>query len=166
MRVMMATVVLVLLTAAGAAGQALDQYVAEMHGAFVIPPVDGSGNASMMGFFDSAGSCGQVQFDSFRVYIEYRQLSGDPTGMYIHRGGFPANGERLYTLAEGYFERGTLPGAYSIDSADCDDMDNIGLYVVITTAAHPDGEVRGQIEYLPFQPVEQSTWGRVRRTYQ
>ena len=75
------------------------------------------------------------------------------------------NGERLYTLFDGFFPPSWPSTSIPFSPSDCADLDAGRIYVVITTDLFPDGELRGQV--TPFQVglVEASTWGAIKSVY-
>jgi hypothetical protein len=147
--------------------QVIDIYRASMSGAEVVPPTP-AGDCSVEGMFLFDGQswwCTDspdhlLTFSSF-----YSGLSGPPTGCHMHRGAAGVNGERLYTIHDGFFPPNYPLATVAINPADCADLDAQNIYIVITTDRYPDGEVRGQVFPDYSGPVEPSTWGSIKSVY-
>jgi hypothetical protein len=138
-----------------------------MSGAEVVPPTPGD-YCSIEALFYSSGnywSCDDTPDRLLTLTSLYNGLSGPPTGCYMHRGAPGINGKRLYTIHAGFFPPIYAQASIAINPADCADLDNNNLYIVITTELYPDGEVRGQVIYDYMGAVESSTWGHIKAVY-
>jgi hypothetical protein len=132
--------------------------VAHMDGAQVVPSTSSEATGRI--------SCGW-RVDEFTYprdcafHIRYDSLSGPVTGVFVMRGAVGENGTVLDTLASGPVASDTYVGrAYS--GEDLWLFHEGLLYAVITTAAFPNGEVRGQFVDETDLPVESVGWGRLR----
>jgi len=147
-----------------AEAQVIYRYIAELSGNNVVPATPSPGQGTMDSYFDSGGPCAEYYNESLNVYFVYSNLEGTPTGCYIHRGASGSNGDRLYTVFPEWFPPGAIT-KITINLKDCPDFENFMTYVIIETDRYPTGEIRGQI-YPSATPVEPSTWGMIKATYE
>jgi len=141
-------------------------YRAWMSGSEVVPPTPSSGTGAVEGTF-SVGEfwCTDSPDHVLRTFGNYGGLSGPPTGCHMHRGAAGVNGERLYTIFDGFFPPNWPLAAVAINPDDCADLDTRNIYVVITTDLYPEGEVRAQVVAEQAGPVESTTWGSIKSVY-
>ena len=148
-------------------GQVAYHYDALMLGSEVVPPTPSEGIGQMSSLFASADSCPGSYFpdDSLQVCAGYFRLGGTPTGCEIRRGVPGENGPLLVTLHDSWFPDPCEAVNIDIDPADCPDLRDGRLYIVILTDLYPEGEVRGQIFCDPPNPVAATTWGAIKSAY-
>ena len=150
----------------GAYAQVAYVYRAELSGHLVVPPTSSPGYGQLESYFDGGGLwCADSESHLLDSFTFYAGLTGPPTGCYLHRGGPGVNGERLYTLHDGFFPPSGPVITIDFSPEDCADLDAGKIYVVITTDLFPEGEVRGQVFPLVAGPVEPSTWGAIKAVY-
>jgi len=121
---------------------AVNPYRAVLNGAQLVPP------AGIVATGEAA-----LQFDDEKKTltgtITYRGLSGAPTAADIHKGPCGANGAMAISLSD------VGPTETVVDATLTEEQGNdLGagnLYIAIRTAAHSDGELRGQL-YYPRPP--------------
>ena len=159
-------VILLALCAEQSDAQVAHIYEALMLGSEVVPPTSSTGTGSMFSAFASADTCpGVVPEDSLQVCIGYFQLSGTPTGCQIRRGVPGENGPLFVTLHDSWFPWPCEDVSISVVLADCPDLRDGRMYVVILTDLYPNGEVRGQIHHRAPNPVAYATWGAIKSAY-
>lgn len=121
-------------------------YTATMNGPSATPPNDGNGTGRAS--FTYSGHMLHYQ-------ITVHDLSGPATMAHIHIGDLGVSGPPTYTfeiakVASGKLSEGTIDlSSYSAKGVSGDSLmvllNNGGAYVNVHTAAHPGGEIRGQI---------------------
>jgi hypothetical protein len=121
-------------------------YTATMKGSSETPP--NSGNAS-----------GHVKLTFGKNHIRYEidvsDLSGPATAAHIHIGAIGKSGPPVYTftikhdktgkIADGTIDLANMPSPGISGDSLRTLLDNGHAYVNVHTAAHPGGEIRGQI---------------------
>ncbi len=159
------SLLLITLTLATASfGQEAVLLVAPLSGRESVPPSNSVGRGGVEIYYQSVDSCDVALDHEVGVYIGVTDLVGRFTGAYIHAGVEGKIGPRLYTLAEGVLPSRGL--SLMLNADHCDLLANGGAYAIIATEDHPDGEIRGQIyEKWHVNPVEGTTWGRIKRRY-
>ncbi len=110
---------------------------AELRGANVVPPVETAGVGSVEAILNT--ETGEIIW-----FIDYRGLSGPVIAIRLH--GPAAEGENAEALLTptGAVARPILGGTSVSDALAEHFMAGL-LYLVLTTAAHPEGELRAQL---------------------
>jgi hypothetical protein len=102
-----------------------------------VPPNDSAGKGTATVSFDS---------DSKKLdwTIEYSGLTGEATAAHFH--GPAAKGENAGVAVPIEDAKSGASGTATLTDAQAADLVAGRLYINIHTAAHPDGEIRGQVE--------------------
>lgn len=87
----------------------------------------------------------------FEYYIVFEGLSGAPTGAHFHRAPIGTNGGVVVDISNEFLEN-SITGSTPLNANLFDALMAGGLYVNIHTAAHPGGEIRGQVVSLAREP--------------
>jgi hypothetical protein len=121
-------------------------YTADMKTSMTVPP--GSGDASGHAKMSMDGN-------KFHYSISVKGLSGPATMAHIHVGQVGVSGPPVYTfqikkVANGTLAEGTIDlSAHRAKGISGDSLKvlitNGSAYINVHTAAHPNGEIRGQI---------------------
>jgi len=107
----------------------------------VAPPVTGNGTATITGTYNSAN--GQMI-----TTTNWTNLSGVPTTVGFYMGATGENGSLigdLWSLGTGLTTSGTFSDTTTLTPQQGTELKNGNLYYLISTAANPNGEVRGQL---------------------
>lgn len=110
---------------------------ATLEAAQEVPPNDSAGKGTAEVTFDS---------DSQKLdwTIEYSGLTGEATAAHFH--GPAAKGENAGVAVPIEDTKSGASGTSTLTDAQAADLVAGRLYINIHTAAHPDGEIRGQVE--------------------
>ena len=111
----------------------------------VVPPVTGSGTATVTGTYNSGN--GQMI-----TTTNWMNLSGAPITGGFYRGAAGVNGSLigdLWSLGTGLTATGTFSDTTTLTSEQATDLKNGNLYYSLATATNPNGEVRGQLTATP-----------------
>ena len=140
-----------LITAGAVSGAGSNVLTAKLTGAHEVPAVTSGGSGAARVVIQGDGS-------SIFYQVNYGGLSGAVVAAHIHLGAIGANGPVLFPLAVGPSPMsGTLTaesftGANGLTfAAAVDAIRSGGTYINMHTAAHPAGELRGQV-YDRFLP--------------
>ena len=68
----------------------------------------------------------------------------------------------IYEVYTDGYECGGWDRLASWNDADGEDLWAGNLYVLVHTTTQPDGEIRGQLEWIPTALTTESSWGRIR----
>jgi hypothetical protein len=154
MRIVNALVVAIAVCACLAATAEAKSYSATLDGFQVVPPV----------FTPASGVSGFTldQINMFDYNVSYGGLMGAEIAAEVCGPAQTGqNGPMIFTLPLGPVKFGQFGPLTAQQQADL----NAGLwYVLIKSAAFPNGEIRGQI--FSTVPVEGKTWGAVKALYQ
>lgn len=112
-------------------------FTAQLEGSQVVPAVTGEGRG-MLGMSINGHA------DSISLYGAVIGLSGPITGLSIHSGAPGANGALFREIGKAV-DGNSISGNLPITVGDLSGLTLGGYYLVVSTAAHPDGELRGQI---------------------
>ena len=122
-------------------------YTAQMTGASETPATDSKATGTAT--FELSGT-------HLRYTLSVKGLSGPATMAHIHVGAAGVSGPPVYSftvkkLASGTLAKGSIDLAKEVGKGVSGDslktlLANGGAYVNVHTAAHPGGEIRGQIE--------------------
>lgn len=117
-----------------------DRYFAGMSGINESPPVTTTASGTVFFVLDA----NRTEL-SYQIHINV--MMPVVTAIHIHRGAPGENGPILYTLFSGgsAFGPGKLAGKINITPGDLNDLLLHMLYVNVHTAAHPGGEIRGNL---------------------
>lgn len=100
--------------------------------------------------FTGAHGAGSLQFDAATARLSYVvNISGIPaaTLTHIHKGAIGVNGPVIFDLLNGgvFTPAVTLSGTITLNPAQVADLYAGNYYINVHTAAHPGGELRGQV---------------------
>jgi hypothetical protein len=110
---------------------------ATMTGADVVPPVEGTAKGQMDASYDTISK-------ELRWTITFSGLSGPATAIHLHGPAAPGKtAPELVPVAGPYTS--PIKGSATLTPEQADTLKR-GVYVDIHTAAHPDGEVRGELK--------------------
>ncbi len=132
-----------------------------MSGGQVVPPTQSPGVGSGNGWTDCWGYGGTVWID-----LRCEGMLSPPIAFEIHGGAHGQNGPLYETLSDleggggSYWCNAELPFTGEL----CDALWSEMLYVVVTTTAFPEGEIRGQI-LVRLDPVAPASWGKLKLLY-
>ncbi len=108
-------------------------------GSMMVPPVAGtSGSAEGYMRADPAAHAA-------RYYVTWYGMSGMPIAVEVHRGRRDENGPLVKTLPATPGSNAVVGDWAGMTDADLADLNAGRLYLVITSAQHPNGEIRGQL---------------------
>jgi hypothetical protein len=132
-------------------------FEAELSGANVVPATESQGSAFVAWYWTEESEVSDV-------YISYGNLSGTVTGAYVAKGTDSENGPVVRTLASSYF---SSPLSMTVEALASDRalLEADSVYVVITTTAYPNGEVRGRFVESHAPATREATWGSVRASF-
>ncbi len=115
---------------------------AVLAGENVIPPVDSTGIA--LGAFRFSPNLTRMEFNVVPV-----ALTSPVKELTLHRGNANSNGPVLAVLSTGPDMEGEVVDQLTVIDALFSAFDT-GVYAQISTEAHPDGEIRGQLVLPPL----------------
>ena len=95
-----------------------------------------------------------------------KNLEGSITAVTINRSPAGENGPLVYELFPDGYEPGAFDWLTSWNYDDWDDLDVGHLYVLVLTDAYPEGEIRGQLLWVPTPVAGETTWGRIRALWE
>ena len=107
-------------------------------GAQEVPPNDSKGTATVNVTYDTASQ--MLTWDG-----TYANLSGPATAAHFHKGAPGKNGGIVVPLFAGPTAKSPFKGSKKITAAEGSDLLAGQLYLNVHTAAHPAGEIRGQL---------------------
>jgi Cu/Zn superoxide dismutase len=110
---------------------------ATLESAQEVPPNDSAGKGTAEITFDTESK-------KLDWTIEYSGLTGDATGAHFH--GPAPKGENAGVAVPIEDTKSGATGTATLTDAQAADLTAGRYYVNIHTAAHPDGEIRGQVE--------------------
>jgi hypothetical protein len=110
---------------------------ATLESAQEVPPNDSAGKGTAEVTFDTESK-------KLDWTIEYSGLTGDATGAHFH--GPAPKGENADVAVPIEDTKSGATGTATLTDAQAADLTAGRYYVNIHTAAHPDGEIRGQVE--------------------
>jgi hypothetical protein len=110
---------------------------ATLESAQEVPPNDSAGKGTADITFDTESK-------KLDWTIEYSGLTGDATGAHFH--GPAPKGENAGVAVPMEDTKSGATGTATLTDAQAADLTAGRYYVNIHTAAHPDGEIRGQVE--------------------
>jgi hypothetical protein len=115
-------------------------FAARLNGQHMVPPVVTEGRGAGFVLLNPAGN-------EIRTRVAYFHLSSAATTITINGPAAPdANGPVIFTLANNGGTAGiTAPQTFDVTAEQAAQLRNGLWYFKISTANHPDGEIRGQI---------------------
>jgi hypothetical protein len=126
---------------AGPAVAATRHYHADLNGGTERPPTDSAG-----------GGVAEVSVDTVAHTLDYTLsftgLSGAATAAHIH-GPAPMGKNAGVVINFGANPQSPVHGTAKVTDAQLDALDGGSYYVNVHTAAHPGGEIRGQLVPAP-----------------
>ena len=112
-------------------------YKADLSGASEVPPNDSKGTGTLVANYDTATK-------KLTWTATYKNLTGPATAAHFHGPAAPgANAGPQITL-EGSLAR-PIKGEATLSDAQAADLAKGDWYLNVHTAAHPPGEIRGQL---------------------
>jgi hypothetical protein len=151
------------LDASDVSGQLIFGCDAGLHGSQVVPPTNSQGGGSFDFTFAACPGCYDCEtgalVDSLAMVFYYEGLSGPPTGAALFAGDRGANGPLFLEITNSSFVSGDTMYV-QIPPEQCYRFYD-SAYVIVTTAAYPDGEIRGQL-FCHVDPVLSRSWGALR----
>ena len=114
-------------------------FTASINAAQETPPTGESGTGTCTATYDSITN-------ALSYTLTWNGLTGAPTAMHFHKAdvGVPGDVEIPITGFAAAAD-GTLTASATVDQEEEHDLLEGKFYVNIHTAAHPDGEIRGQL---------------------
>jgi hypothetical protein len=106
------------------------------------PPVNSSGEGHARLYYDYVAG-------SIRYLVSWSHLSEAATSASFRRGGPGVSGPAAHTLTFAPGDSSVVGTWDGVTAADLDALATGNIYLNITTASHPDGEIRGQL--LPIR---------------
>jgi hypothetical protein len=134
-RTFCATAATAALLMSGAAQAATLQFMATLKGADETPPNDSAGTGMVMATLDT-------DTKAFHYDITYSGLSGPATAAHFHVGAPGVSGPPVIPIAN---PATPISGDATLTDAQAAVLTGGGWYFNVHTAAHPAGEVRGQV---------------------
>ena len=110
---------------------------AELNGAAEVPPNDSAGTGTLEATYDT-------ETMMFTWTVTYEGLTGDATAAHFH--GPAAKGENADVAVPIEDPKSGAKGSATLTDAQAADLTAGRYYINVHTAAHPDGEIRGQVE--------------------
>ena len=134
-----ATAAITVLMMAGAANAATMKYTATLNGPSESPATDSKGTGTVTATLDTTTK-------AFDYNVTYSGLSGPATMAHFHGPAMPgANAGPVVMVPAGGIMPMMIHGTATLTDAQIADLNAGKWYFNIHTAAHPGGEVRGQV---------------------
>jgi len=114
-------------------------------GSQVVPPVSGSGAATISGTYNS-----NTRLITYTT--NWSNLTGAPTAAAFYSGATGVNGAivgNAWALGTGLTATGSFSSTATLTADQAAQLTSGNLYYTLSTAAHATGEVRGQITVTP-----------------
>ena len=125
--------------AASAAGAATEHFSAALKGASEVPPTDSKGTGKVSATLDTASK-------AFSYSVTYSGLTGPATMAHFHGPAAPgANAGVQVPVPGSAVSQNPMKGTTTLTDSQVADLEAGKWYFNIHTAAHPGGEVRGQV---------------------
>jgi len=125
----------------GAARAQQINFKADLNGASEVPPVTGAGNGSATASLDTATK-------TLTWTVTYSGLSGPVTAGHIHGPAAPGANAGVLVPFKPPLES-PIKGSATLTDAQISDLEAGRMYINLHTAAHPPGELRGQLVRAP-----------------
>ena len=88
----------------------------------------------------------EEDYKTLTIYGVFDSLSGPVTNCHFHTGGFGVNGGVVLNLLP-LVKGNQISGQVTVTKAILAAINGYGIYINVHTAANPNGEMRGQINY-------------------
>ncbi len=129
-----------LLLTAGAANAAMFKVTTTLKGADEVPPNTTAGTGTVSATLDTGAK-------TFTYEVTYSGLTGTATAAHFHGPAAPGvNAPPIITMTS---LASPIKGATTLTDAQIADLRAGKWYFNVHTAAHPKGEIRGQLEVTP-----------------
>ena len=125
----------------GAAQAQQINFKADLSGASEVPPVTGAGSGSATASLDTATK-------TLTWTVTYSGLSGPVTAGHIHGPAAPGANAGVLVPFKPPLES-PIKGSATLTDAQISDLEAGRMYINLHTAAHPPGELRGQLVRAP-----------------
>ena len=79
--------------------------------------------------------------------VTWSNLSGAHEGMHFHKGARGVNGSVVKNIQSSGSATGSITESWTVPDSLATSLEQNGLYVNIHSAAFPNGEIRGQVEF-------------------
>ena len=112
-------------------------YSAELKGASEVPPNDSKGTGTLVAKYDTATK-------KLTWTATYKDLTGPPTAAHFHGPAAPGVNAGPQITLEGSLAS-PIQGEATLTDAQSADLAKGDWYLNVHTAAHPPGEIRGQL---------------------
>ncbi len=154
--------------AGSAPAQTFHSYGGPLSGAEVVPPSGSTAWASCVFLLDiDEFPMGDLCENYYGTpFIAHGSLSSSVqstvTGLGLNRGSAGESGSEIVRIT---------PVGYDFEfpftelGLECDSLNTERYYFVLYTTEFPNGELRGQIHYIPPLAVEPRSWGRIKNRY-
>ena len=127
---------LLLATASPALAEMLT-YKADLKGASEVPPNDSKGTGTVVAKYDSATK-------KLTWTVSYKDLTGPASAAHFHGPAAPGVNAGPQITLEGSLAS-PIKGESTLSDAQAADLAKGNWYLNVHTAAHPPGEIRGQL---------------------
>jgi hypothetical protein len=160
-QIILGYLLLIALTLPHSAADPEFDYEATMTSDQVVPPSGSTGSGHVLAVFNWPND---DSFHIFSIQVSYEGLTAPTTGAYVCYAPRGADGDTLVTAFSGSF-----PSDSSTHFFDTEFV--VGLwederaYIVITTEAYPNGEIRGQFVPVSNPATLHTDWGLIKAGY-
>jgi hypothetical protein len=112
-------------------------YKADLKGASEVPPNDSKGTGTVVAKYDTATK-------KLTWTVTYKDLTGPATAAHFHGPAAPGVNAGPQITLEGSLAS-PIKGVSTLSDAQAADLAKGNWYLNVHTAAHPPGEIRGQL---------------------